>query len=423
MAHIRKRRWKNKRNGNEQVRWDAQVYVGRHPTTQKHQFLSQSFRRKADADAWITEQEGLKHKGMRPATTTETVAEYLEGWLLVHAEQVRTVTIHSYRGAVRRWVLKPGLGVPLIGAIPLRKLSVEALDLLYRHLAQRGIHRELQYLHGVLKRGLKDAVKKGILSRNPAEYATLPKRDHQGEEVQEDAIVGALTRKQADAFLQAAREDRLSAFWHTQLTGGLRPGETCALKWEHVDFEKGEVHVRHTLTRGGVDRKDHAGGWKLTQPKTPKSRRTVPLPEITMRELKKWKARQAEERLALGAEWQDHGGFVFTSEVGSPLDLTNLHRGSFRRVTERAGLGIYGEQPKKPRSGPTPNRRFIPSFRIYDLRHTCASLLLMDGEDLLVVSRRLGHSTIKLTADTYAHVSLERSEAAAARFDKMFGTA
>ena len=159
-------------------------------------------------------------------------------------------------------------------------------------------------------------------------------------------------------------------------------------------------------------------GWRLGKPKTRKSRRTVPLPPVAMREQKAWRTQQKRDRLAAGKEWQDHG-FVFTTEIGTPLLGA---RKSFVRVMARAALGEWRSEPKKPRSGPTPKRKFKPAFRIYGLRHTCATLLLLGGVPLKVVSERLGHSTITLTADTYSHVLPTMQEAAAGALEVMFGT-
>ena len=125
------------------------------------------------------------------------------------------------------------------------------------------------------------------------------------------------------------------------------------------------------------------------------------------------------DRLRVGPEWQDHN-FVFTTELGTPLHGA---RRSFARVMEAAGLGELGPQPeRKARSGPAPKRPFKPAFRIYDLRHTCATLLLLEGESLKVVSERLGHASITLTADTYSHVLPTMQRAAADKLDAMFGT-
>jgi integrase len=147
----------------------------------------------------------------------------------------------------------------------------------------------------------------------------------------------------------------------------------------------------------------------------------VPLPPVAMRELRHWQKLQEWERRTFQGEYQDYG-FVFTTEVGSPLELSNLCRGPYRRVMERAGLGEYGPEPKKPRSGPTPKRPFTPAMRIYALRHTGASLLLLAGVPLKVVSERLGHSSIVLTADVYGHLTGEMAQDPADKLEAMFGT-
>ncbi len=428
MATVNKREWTTK-DGTLRTRWDATVYVPPlrdpetgEPTGGAPRLLSKTFHRKGDADAWARAQEGLKGSGRSPVVTRQTLAQYLTGWLETSvAGQVRRVTFDSYRASVSRWILKPTNGAPPIGSVPLRRLSVHSFDALYTYMAEYGLRREIKYLHGIVKRALRDAVKRNILPSNPAEYASVPKADASGEVEAAEGVGKTMTREEAGRFLLCARVERLSALWHVLLTGGLRPSEAFALRWADVDFGEGAVDVKRTLTRS-VDRKKHPAGWAFARPKTAKSRRHVPLPAVTMRELRAWRGIQNQERLLLGPEWQDHG-LLFTTEFGTPLDLSNLRTGSFRRVMEGAGLGTWGPERRKPRSGPTARRPFTPSHRIYDLRHTCASLLLMDGEDLLTVSRRLGHSTITLTADTYAHVAPQRAEAAAARFDKMFGTA
>ena len=209
------------------------------------------------------------------------------------------------------------------------------------------------------------------------------------------------------------------------LLGGLRPGEAFALRWADVDFKKGkdgEVYVRATLTRLGVDRTRYPGGWKLTKPKTPNACRTVTLPEMTMQELRRWKAQQAWEKRTFQGEYQDLG-FVFTTQVGKPLSPATARRGLFRPVMERAGLGEYGPQPAKPKTGVTGRRPFTPAFRLYDLRHTHATLGLDDGVDLLDMSRRLGHASITITADIYSHRMPQRAEGVADHYERMFRTA
>lgn len=154
------------------------------------------------------------------------------------------------------------------------------------------------------------------------------------------------------------------------LTTGLRPSEALALKWTDLDFTKGKgtLSVRRTVTR----RK--GGGWTFEEPKTPKSRRHMEIPGSLTELLVELRAEQPQNELDL----------VFPSENGQPLMEGNLARRNFKRVLKQAGL------PE--------------SLRLYDLRHTCATLLLLASVHPKVVSERLGHSSIRETLDTYSHV-------------------
>jgi integrase len=396
--------------GKEHLRYDARVYLGRDPETRRAMIRSKTFKRKGDAERWRRELQVKHDRGEVPAMTKITLKKWLEVWLDTHSTQVRDSTISTYRAKVKRWIFDPPEGTPLLAHVQLQRLTVTSFDQLYRHMSEQGLTpRAVLALHEVLRPALKAAIKKGYLTQSPVELATRPKPNAKGRPVEEVEAgkVRALTKEEAARFLEAAREERTSALWHVLLTGGLRPGEALALRWRDIDFEAGEVHVRRSLSRSGVDKEEHGKGWQITAPKTDKSVRTVPLPPPTMEELTRWRKRQARERLRLGPEWQDHG-LAFTSEIGTPLGLSNLRRGAFNRICARAGLGEWGPEPRKPRSGPTRQRPFRPSYRVYDLRHTFASHLLASGVPVLTVSRLLGHATINLTLNTYAHFMPEQ---------------
>jgi integrase len=106
---------------------------------------------------------------------------------------------------------------------------------------------------------------------------------------------------------------------------------------------------------------------------------------------------QAERRLKLGALWQTFD-LVFCSDEGTPLSIPNLTYRYFRPILEKAEL---------------------PRIRLYDLRHSCATLLLIADENPKVVIERLGHSTVVLTLDAYSHVLPTMQEKATARLEKM----
>jgi integrase len=133
---------------------------------------------------------------------------------------------------------------------------------------------------------------------------------------------------------------------------------------------------------------------------TTNSRRTVALPSPAVEALKAHRGKQAEQRLAAGAAWQDHG-FIFAGEAGQPLFLRNVTRRHFDKILTAAEL---------------------PPMRLYDLRHTSATLLLAAGEHPKVVSERLGHSSITLTLDTYSHVLPDMQQQAASKLEALLSS-
>ncbi|MBI2320580.1 MAG: site-specific integrase [Chloroflexi bacterium] len=175
-------------------------------------------------------------------------------------------------------------------------------------------------------------------------------------------------------FLDAVQGDRLEALYTVALSVDLRQGEALSLRWEDVNLEQRRLSVRYALQRIG-------GKLQLVEPKTAKSRRTLALPAFAVTALRAHKVRQLEERVRLGAHWRDTG-FIFTSSVGTPLEARNVVRQS-RAHLQRAGL---------------PRRRF------HDLRHSAATLLLAQGEELRNIMELLGHSQSSITGNLYAHV-------------------
>ena len=140
------------------------------------------------------------------------------------------------------------------------------------------------------------------------------------------------------------------------------------------------------------------GGWYFGEPKTSRSRRTLPLPMSLVGALIEHRRKQGESRLKKGADYQNND-LVFATSEGTPILLRNLVRRHFRPVITRAKLS--------------------ESFRLYDLRHSCATLLLSAGENPKVVSERLGHASIVLTLDTYSHVLPSMQQAATEKLEKI----
>jgi len=187
-------------------------------------------------------------------------------------------------------------------------------------------------------------------------------------------------------------QTRLTAqLYSVALTMGLRQGEALGLRWSDVDLDIGSLRVEKQLQRVG-------GELQLVELKTRLSRRALLMPASIVASLREHRCRQLEDRLAAGGKWLE-AGLVFTTADGKPLEGSTVTR-HFHDHLERAGL---------------PQRRF------HDLRHSCATLLLVQGVSPRVVMDVLGHSDIGMTMNTYSHVIPELRRDAADRMDDLLG--
>jgi integrase len=240
----------------------------------------------------------------------------------------------------------------------------------------------VRHTHSAFHNALKQAVKWGMLYRNLADSLDLPKVAHKERRV--------LLPDEAADFLKAADVMPHGIIFEFALTTGMRPEEYLAVQWSDIDIVSGAVQIKRALVW-------HKKSWSFEEPKTARSRRTVFLPAPLLQKLAAHKREQSAARLKLGADWHAHD-LVFCSAEGTPHSIPNLTYRYFRPILEKAEL---------------------PRIRLYDLRHTCATLLLMAEENPKVVSERLGHSTIVLTLDTYSHVLPTMQQKATARLEKM----
>lgn len=205
-----------------------------------------------------------------------------------------------------------------------------------------------------------------------------------------------LTPPQVKMLLETARGDRWEALYVLAVTSGMRLGELLALKWRDVDIEAANLQVRGNLQRT-------TAGLVIGTPKTTKSRRKVALTAMAVEALRQHRVRQLEERLRLGEAWGDgdDADLVFPNGVGKPMEGTDLLRTQFYPLLSRAGL---------------------PRVRFHDLRHTAATLMLLERIPAKVVSEMLGHSTIAITLNLYSHVLPEMQQEATLALDRLLGS-
>lgn len=233
--------------------------------------------------------------------------------------------------------------------------------------------RMVQSIHAVLRNALQNAVREELITRNVATLVQIPTPTYD--------MGKGLSVAEARLLLRSSADDRLHALYVLALVMGMRRGELLGLRWDAVNLERQTLTVERSLQRVN-------GELALAMPKTAASVRTVPLPPAVVKALTEHRERQAQERVAAGMEWKEHG-LVFPSRIGTPLEPDNLRR-SWHPLRRRLGLEI----------------------RFHDLRHSAVSLLLDLGAPPHTVRQIVGHSDIGVTMKVYAHASLDEQRKA-----------
>lgn len=316
-----------------------------------------------------------------------TTGVYLAEWLEAK-DDVKASTRHGYLQHITRWL------APALGDIPLVELRTEHVSAALRRVTSSDANR--QRVRATLRAALSDAVRAGLLERNPAGLVRIragkrpkaliwtPERIKQWHATGvKPSPVMVWTAEQTGAFLDATADDRLAALWHLATYRGLRRGELCGLGWADTDLVAGHLTVRRSRVQVG---------WAVVEdaPKSDAGERTVALDVDTVAVLREHAGRQALEREQWGAAWQGTG-YVFTREDGTPVH-PEFVTSRFTALAAAAGL---------------------PPVKLHGLRHGAASLMLAAGVPMKIVSETLGHSTVKITSDTYTSVFPDLSISAA----------
>lgn len=299
-----------------------------------------------------------------------TVGEYLDRWL----EDVVRGTVRESTFSRDEYLVRNHIK-PALERRKLRKLSALDLQRLYRNRVDSGLSGStVQKIHHVMHKALAQAVRWDLIPRNPADSVTPPTPTLKE--------MRPLSVPEARRLLEAARGDRLEAFYVLALHIGMRRGELLGLKWADVDLDTSTIRVRRTLTRT-----ENGKRVALGEPKTKKSRRTVRLTPVATDALGRHRARQAEEKLKAGELYADQD-LVFADEGGGLINPSNLRQRSFASLLRRA----FGEDGDATR------------ITFHDLRHTCASLLFQRNVHPKFVQELLGHASVAITLDTYSHM-------------------
>lgn len=370
------------RSGKEYTYWEARITVGRDPGTGKQ--VQRSFSGKTQKEVREKMQAAAVelNNGTYQAPCKLTVGQWLDIWTAEYLGNVKPATAFLYNQQIRLHIK------PRLGAIKLDTLTTPTIQSFYNALLverddKPGLsEKSVRNIHGILHRALKQATLIGYLRFNPADACVPPKV------VRKDIL--PLDEEQTSAFLKAIEGHPHELLYKITLFTGLREGEVLGLMWDCIDFDRGAVTVKRQL------RKDQqkGGGYYLSTPKSGKPRTLTPAPWV-MKLFKLQRARQAEQRLRVGALWQD-SGMVFTNDLGGYLSYRTVYD-CFKRIVAKLG---------------------IPKTRFHDLRHSYAVASIAAGDDYKTIQSNMGHATAAFTLDVYGHVTDEMKQRSADRMEQ-----
>ncbi|MDB8790536.1 site-specific integrase [Romboutsia sp. 1001216sp1] len=328
------------------------------------------YRTKKEAElAFIKAREEYENCGNVTIDTDMSMADYMDYFFENYSKlNLKYYTQNVHKNAIENHIK------PYMGHYRLKSITPAILQNFFDDLYKKGYAKEsLKKSYGVLSKAFKMALYPyGFLKFNPFEHVSL--RHYRYNNKKDLRIIDkdifnkiAMYYKQEDHYFYIP----IMIAYHT----GMRRGEILALKWEDVDLDDKSIYIKHSITF-----KEH-GEWELTSPKTHSSLRKIAIGNTLANVLKEHK-----KRMKLLHPNTDFVCIKYnTGKLITIYDLKNVNR----RTREIFGIG----------------------FNMHDLRHTHATMLLEGGVSLKLVSERLGHSNIYITADIYMHVTkkLERN--------------
>jgi integrase len=216
------------------------------------------------------------------------------------------------------------------------------------------------------------AVRHRLIEYNPVRDAERPRSQGREDQRKQNIIMNP---DQIRAFLDKVEDQKYRTLFLTAIMTGARQGEILGLKWSDINFRKKQVHINRTFNHG-----------RFFTPKTKGSARRIDLSPMVLKDLAGWK-------LKSGGRDED---IVFPNEAGQPLNYSNMVQRYFLKAIRDAN---------------------IPRVRFHDLRHSYASLLLSQGENIKYIQTQLGHSSPMVTLNIYSHLLKDSNQEAACRLE------
>jgi integrase len=361
-------------------RWRARGPVLTLDGTVKH-VQRKGFATKTEGLEWLGDQQAAGRRGDYVEPSRQRLGVY--GAEVIDGLRIGPQTRASYR---KNWRLH--VQAYPVGAVALSQLTGVKLTSHYRQLEKAGRkdHREgeglsprtVRYIHTIISRVLRQAVRDGMLARNPADAATPPS----AREAKPPEMTCWSAAQLATFLAWCAEHSQSHALWHVLANTGMRRGEVLALRWRDLDLEAASVRVRRSagmVRNAGEGAEVAEGDTKSGKP------RVVDLDPSTVTLLRAWR----KERGTMALQLARDDALVFGDIEGAHRNPEHVSR-QFARDLQRCRQALIADT--------------VPAIRLHDLRHTHATVLLTAREPVHVVSQRLGHASAVVTMTVYAHV-------------------
>jgi integrase len=319
--------------------------------------------------------EDMLSKGVYlPTAKTPLFSEVARDWLEHKKLKLRETTWEVYAGHARNHF-------PDLDYLKINRITIATVEKFINDRQARGMNLgTLRKILVTLGQILSYAVRHKYLDHNPLKEAERPRGQAQLNDEDCGQDIKILTAAQITAFLAPVKDPKYRTLFMLAVFSGARQGELLGLRWGDVDWESCQLFIQRTFNNG-----------RLFTPKTQTSKRKIDLGPTIMKELKKWRLASPKNDLDL----------VFPNEAGNHINNKNMLRRNFRPALKAAGC---------------------PAVRFHDLRHTYASLLIAQGENIKYIQNQLGHASPTITLNVYAHLMKDRNPEAAQRLENaVFG--
>ena len=344
---------------------------------------------------WLAEKRLQKARGQLECGDDTTLSEWLQIWMQRYTPNLRDSTRANYYGYLENYIFTNKMA-----SMPLTKISTDILQRFIISCEKNGkadTHsvsaKTIRNMVSMLHAAMEQAVRNGLLLRNPCDYVQLPRTTQ--------AEIHPLSDNEIARLLSTVKGERYEIAIFLLIFGGFRLGELLALRHSSLREEEGVWYLRVENSLNRVTDFDAKPGepktvLRLGEPKSKKSRRDVPLPPQVLKALQEHMRRQKDEALSSFGLY-DPDPFIIANELGGFIDPTTF-RNWFNRQVEEAGITRH--------------------IRVHDCRHTAAMLMLRAGATPHEVALILGHSSSQVTEWFYLHPDLHDRDRAIQKIEK-----